>query len=83
VKKMKMAREEETAGPNIEDKVDYFSRAAATVLLPLIDSLGDLEVEEYVTGLQGYARGRLGHKNSGGLHNKALFAFVKFGAGLT
>ena len=37
---------EEAAGPNIEDKVDQFCRAAGVVLLPLIDSLGDLEVQE-------------------------------------
>ncbi|HBB94681.1 MAG TPA: hypothetical protein DC054_04765, partial [Blastocatellia bacterium] len=41
-------KREEASGPNIEDKVDQFCRAASAVLLPLIDSLGDLEVQEAV-----------------------------------
>jgi hypothetical protein len=31
---------------NIEDKVDVFSKAIASVLIPMIVSLGDLDLED-------------------------------------
>ncbi|MBM4433132.1 MAG: hypothetical protein FJ025_03955 [Chloroflexi bacterium] len=40
---------DEVKGADIEKKVEDFSRAVAPVLIPLIESLGDLEVDESYT----------------------------------
>ena len=43
------ANNDEVKGADIEKKVEDFSRAVAPVLIPLIESLGDLEVDESYT----------------------------------
>lgn len=42
--------EESPAEQNIEDRVESFTRAVAPVLLPLIESLGGLDVDDLATG---------------------------------
>lgn len=37
---------DDDTGGNVEDRVEEFSSAVAPVLLPMIESLGDLEIDE-------------------------------------
>ena len=39
-------KEDDTNEVNIEDRVEQFSKAVAPILLPMINSLGELEIEE-------------------------------------